>query len=160
MGHLSQIRPDNQNIGCQNCQNSNSTEYPLPEHPALFILHPFEKELPEGIDRGLPGETIINVLIILVCFEPKSIGVRKKQQAKEQEYNNKTKEGMEEVHQHSGRNSFEPFVITNCAIAKIIVAPRATCLAASAREPAVIPATIFVFLQMPMTRSIISCTSI
>jgi hypothetical protein len=50
----------------------------------LLIFDPLQNELPEWIDRGLAGQAIINVLVILVRFEPKLVRVAKEQQAEEQ----------------------------------------------------------------------------
>jgi hypothetical protein len=47
----------------------------LPEHPALLIFHALQKEALEWIERRFSGKAIINVLVILVCFEPKFISV-------------------------------------------------------------------------------------
>ncbi len=66
----------------------------LPKHPVLPIFHPLEKKLPEWIERRLAGKAIINVLIILVRFEPKLIGIGKKYQAKEQEDEDKSEGRM------------------------------------------------------------------
>ena len=54
----------------------------------------------------------------------------------------------------SGKNSFEAEKISDCEAARIMSAPRATCLAASALVPAVMPAEMFAFFMMVMALSI------
>ena len=56
----------------------------MPEYPILLILHSLQKKLAEWIERRLAGKAIINVLIVLVCFEPEFIGVVKEYPAKKE----------------------------------------------------------------------------
>ena len=63
----------------------------MPEDPTLLIFHPLEEAFLEGIERRLAGQAIINVLVVRVRFEPEFVGVRKEQQAEEQEDDDKSK---------------------------------------------------------------------
>ena len=58
------------------------------------VLHPLEEEILEGVERGFAGKAIINILVILVCFEPEFVRVRKEQQAEEQEDDDKSEGGL------------------------------------------------------------------
>jgi hypothetical protein len=62
----------------------------LPEFPELSIFHALEEKLPEWVDRRLAGKAIINVLVILIRFEPELIRVAKEQQAEKQKDEDKT----------------------------------------------------------------------
>src|SRR5687768_9036829 len=140
-----------QHMRCDNGNQPKQAERFLPEFPAPSVLHSFWKEPPERIDRRLPGKAIINVLIVFVRFEPELIGVAKEQRAEEQKDKDKARRRLCDGHICSGKNSLEPAAMTNWAAAKIIVAPRATCFAESAREPDVIPAATPAVLQMATT---------
>jgi hypothetical protein len=48
----------------------------LPEDPTVFVFHPLQKELPEGINGRYLGKAIINVLVILFRFEPEFVAIR------------------------------------------------------------------------------------
>ena len=85
---------DYQSICHKDCQSSEYAENLLPEHPALLVLHPLEKEIPERIDRRLAGKAIINGLVIFVCFEPEFVSVGKEDQAEEQEEDDKAEGGL------------------------------------------------------------------
>jgi hypothetical protein len=63
----------------------------LPEYPALFIFHPLAEEILHGDERRLARKAIINVLIVLVGFEPQFVGVGNEYKAEEQEKYDKTK---------------------------------------------------------------------
>jgi hypothetical protein len=63
----------------------------LPEHPAIFVLHPLQKKLPKRINRWLPGKAIINVLIIGIGLEPEFISVAQEQQAEKKKDENESK---------------------------------------------------------------------
>jgi hypothetical protein len=78
-----QVRQNHQHICQKDRQNPKQAKRFLPKQPALLILHPLEKKFPEGIERRLAGEAIINVLVILICFEPKFIAIGKEEQAEE-----------------------------------------------------------------------------
>jgi hypothetical protein len=87
---LLQVGYDNYGICSNDCHNSRQTEYLLPKQPVILVLHPLEKKLPERIDRGFPRKAIINVLVILIGFEPEFIGIGKEQQAKKQKDQDKS----------------------------------------------------------------------
>ena len=82
-----------QHIRGKNGDQPEQAEALLPEHPAFFLFHPSQKELTERIDRRLARKAIINVLIILVRFEPELIRITKEQQAEEQEDDDKSQGG-------------------------------------------------------------------
>jgi hypothetical protein len=56
----------------------------------LLILHPLSEEFPERIDRRFACKAIINVLIILVGLEPELVTIAQKQQAEQQENEDKS----------------------------------------------------------------------
>ena len=58
-------------------QHSYHTKNFLPKYPTFLILHQLEKEFSKRIYRRLSSETIINVLVILIRFEPELVGVGK-----------------------------------------------------------------------------------
>src|SRR6266496_3329888 len=120
MIELLQIGYNHQDICSQNCQNSKCTEYLLPEYPNPFIFHLLQKESSKWIKGRFSAKAIINVLIILVCFEPKFVCIRKEQDDEQHKDQDKSERRMNESH-CEGRNSLEPAWITNCAIAKIMV---------------------------------------
>src|SRR5687767_15019153 len=105
----------------------------------------------------MPGwktvDLLNNFFIFIISAEPYSIKLVREDSCKN------CKRDQEEqgrfIYHYSGKNSFDPAATTSCAIARIIVTPRATCFAESSREPAVMPAATPDFLQMPTTRSII-----
>jgi hypothetical protein len=63
----------------------------LPEYPALFIFHPLSEEIPHRDERRLAGKAIINVLVVLVGFEPQFGGIGNEDKAEEQEEKDKAK---------------------------------------------------------------------
>jgi hypothetical protein len=71
----SNISHYDQNVRDQYSDKSEKAENLLPEDPAPFVLHPFEEEIPERIERRLACKAIINGLVIFVRFEPQFIGV-------------------------------------------------------------------------------------
>lgn len=88
--YLLQVRQYHQRICQKHSQNPQYAEYLLPQYPTLLIFHSFQEELPERIQRRLAGEAIMNVLIILVRFEPELVAVREKQQAEEEKDQDKS----------------------------------------------------------------------
>lgn len=52
-----------------------------------------KEKFAEGVIRWLAGEAIINVLVILVCFELQFVRIAKEQQAEEQKGADKSKRG-------------------------------------------------------------------
>ncbi len=88
------ICQDYQDIREKDGNQSDQAKRFLPEHPSVLVFQPLEEELPKGIDRGLAGEAVVNVLIVGVCFEPEFPGVVKEQNTEEQEENDKSKRGL------------------------------------------------------------------
>ena len=70
----------------------------MPEYPSLFVLHSLEEEFSERIERRLAVQAIINVLIVLIRFEPEFVGIRKKKQTEEQEDEDKSERGTSNQH--------------------------------------------------------------
>ena len=94
MTMLAKISHHHQHICHQHRHDPQQTKHLLPEHPTLPILHALEEEILEGIERRLSRETIINVLVILVRFEPEFVGIGEEQQAEEQENDDKSERGL------------------------------------------------------------------
>lgn len=96
--YLLQICHHYQHICRKDSQNAKQTKYLLPKNPTLFILHLFEEEIFERVERRPAGKTIINVLIIRIRFEPEFITVRKEDQAKEQKDENESERRLSRYH--------------------------------------------------------------
>jgi hypothetical protein len=76
---LLEVRHHYQHICRDDGDQSKQTETLLPEFPAFSILHALEKKTPEWIDRRLTSQAIINVLVILVRFEPEFVRIAKEE---------------------------------------------------------------------------------
>jgi hypothetical protein len=92
------VRHYHQNIDCEYGDEPKQAEALLPELPAASILNPLEKKLFEGVDGRLAGKAIINVLVILVRFEPEFVGIAKEKQTAEQKNKDKSKGGLASWH--------------------------------------------------------------
>ena len=86
-----------QNVCAENCQNSKHAKDFLPKYPTFLILHSLEKEPPKRIYRRLMGKAIINVLVILIRFEPEFVRVGKEQQTENKEEDNEADRDLGEI---------------------------------------------------------------
>jgi len=69
-------RHNHKNICNKHRRQSNCAENLLSEHPLLLVLQSFEEKIPEWIGRGWIGETLVNLLVIRVRFEPEFVRVQ------------------------------------------------------------------------------------
>lgn len=91
---LTTICYDHQHIRRDDRDQPEQAEPFLPQDPAFFVFHPFQEKSSERVDGRLAREAIVNVLIILICFEPQLICIAEEEQAEQQKNNDKSQRGL------------------------------------------------------------------